>query len=445
MRRYLVVKRLFLALAWVVLAQIALRSAPAISASSVYYIASSGNDSNPGTITQPWKTIQKAADTMVAGDKVYVRGGTYANGVSLTRSGSAGAYITYQAYPGEQPIVKGSGWYGFSDYYGTSGTSYTVIDGFEFDGTGYTDYEFGLHFQHSNNLIFRNNKVHDMTLLGINVVNSNTGEISGNTVHDVQGYNGIWGGNVSNYSIHNNTVYRNNQNGIGVSGGTTNTSIYDNTAYGNSCGQDQRYAGIAIEVSSQNNKVYNNLMYNNCHAGYVTNSPSNQIYNNTFYGNTGYQVLYGPWSGSIPVNNIFENNVFVVVGSGDIGIGDFGDTSSYNPLQNTFNYNAYYYMNGPDKSNMVAVVNNYSFSQWRGIGKEANGILGNPLFVNAPAGNFRLQKSSPVIDKGANVGVSVDSDGNPRPEGAGYDIGAYEYATAVVRSVFPSYLPLVLR
>ena len=44
---------------------------------TVYYVATDGNDGNPGTEALPWQTIQKAAKTMVAGDTVYIRSGTY--------------------------------------------------------------------------------------------------------------------------------------------------------------------------------------------------------------------------------------------------------------------------------------------------------------------------------------------------------------------------------
>lgn len=41
---------------------------------AIYYVATYGNDSNPGTAAQPWRTIQHAANVMVAGDTVFVRG-----------------------------------------------------------------------------------------------------------------------------------------------------------------------------------------------------------------------------------------------------------------------------------------------------------------------------------------------------------------------------------
>jgi hypothetical protein len=51
----------------------------------------------------------------------------------------------------------------------------------------------------------------------------------------------------------------------------------------------------------------------------------------------------------------------------------------------------------------------------------------DPLFVNAASGNVRLQAGSPCIDTGTGVGAPpTDITGRPRPQGAGYDIGACE-------------------
>ncbi|HEY84627.1 MAG TPA: DUF1565 domain-containing protein [Chloroflexi bacterium] len=75
------------------------------------YVAPAGSDSNPGTKAQPWQTIQKAANTLAAGDTVYIRAGTYAEQVTPLNSGSAGSYITYAAYSGETAPINGGGYY----------------------------------------------------------------------------------------------------------------------------------------------------------------------------------------------------------------------------------------------------------------------------------------------------------------------------------------------
>lgn len=76
---------------------------------------------------------------------------------------------------------------------------------------------------------------------------------------------------------------------------------------------------------------------------------------------------------------------------------------------------------------------------------ECGGCLqGDPQFVNASAGNFALQSGSPAIDTGgvddvyatfeSTYGLSIAKDlaGVSRPQGTGWDIGAYEYVAGAV-------------
>ena len=52
-----------------------------------YYVATDGRDSNPGSKTHPFRTIQKAADRMQPGDTCYLRAGVYRQTARLNRSG----------------------------------------------------------------------------------------------------------------------------------------------------------------------------------------------------------------------------------------------------------------------------------------------------------------------------------------------------------------------
>ena len=64
----------------------------------VYYVdAASGSDSNDGSQGSPWKTIQKAADSLSAGQTVSVAAGQYDEEVTITHSGAAKAPISFQA------------------------------------------------------------------------------------------------------------------------------------------------------------------------------------------------------------------------------------------------------------------------------------------------------------------------------------------------------------
>jgi len=82
---------------------------------ATYYVdGANGADTNPGTLEQPFRTIQKAASTMTAGDTCCVRRGVYRETVVPARSGSPDAPITFKPYGSEQVTISGadviSGW-----------------------------------------------------------------------------------------------------------------------------------------------------------------------------------------------------------------------------------------------------------------------------------------------------------------------------------------------
>ncbi|EDY16886.1 Carbohydrate binding family 6 [Chthoniobacter flavus Ellin428] len=73
-----------------------------------YYVATTGSDGNPGTLSLPFQHIQKAASTMVAGDVCYIRAGVYRETVTPANSGNGSAAITYQPYGSESVTVSGA-------------------------------------------------------------------------------------------------------------------------------------------------------------------------------------------------------------------------------------------------------------------------------------------------------------------------------------------------
>lgn len=68
--------------------------------------------------------------------------------------------------------------------------------------------------------------------------------------------------------------------------------------------------------------------------------------------------------------------------------------------------------------------------QFMNFSMSPTSMIANPLFVNRANQNFRLQPDSPAIDAGMNCSWRKDLDDNPVPQGAGNDIGAYEYPGA---------------
>ena len=81
-----------------------------IRSGTVRYVATNGSDANAGTASLPWRHLQYAADHAGAGDTVCARGGVYNERLSITSGGSdLGGEIVVEAYPGEQPILDGTG------------------------------------------------------------------------------------------------------------------------------------------------------------------------------------------------------------------------------------------------------------------------------------------------------------------------------------------------
>ncbi len=112
-----------------------LAPARAAARADMFYVATNGDDANPGTLAAPWRTIQHAANLLAPGDMVYVRGGIYNERVRVNVSGTKnGGYITFAAYANESPILDGTGLVvksGWDALVRIQDKSFVRIDGFE--------------------------------------------------------------------------------------------------------------------------------------------------------------------------------------------------------------------------------------------------------------------------------------------------------------------------
>jgi hypothetical protein len=77
-----------------------------IEAMKIYFISPDGNNNNPGSIAQPFQTIQKCADVAKPGDTCFIRKGVYRELVQPKNSGLPNAPITFQAYNGEKVVIS---------------------------------------------------------------------------------------------------------------------------------------------------------------------------------------------------------------------------------------------------------------------------------------------------------------------------------------------------
>jgi parallel beta-helix repeat protein len=107
---------------------------PALSQSpsgNTYYVAPNGSDSNNGSESSPFQTIQKGADVAQPGDTVLVHGGSY-DKFSVPTSGTQAQPITFRANPGEQPVISAPG----NTAIVLSGVSFIIVDGLTSNGSG---------------------------------------------------------------------------------------------------------------------------------------------------------------------------------------------------------------------------------------------------------------------------------------------------------------------
>ncbi|MBK1879899.1 right-handed parallel beta-helix repeat-containing protein [Pelagicoccus mobilis] len=85
----------------------ALVTSVSISAKTVF-VSKDGSDSNPGTIDAPYASIQKAVDSLGAGDECFIRQGVYEEVIEVRVSGEDGSPIRIAAYRDEHVVIDGT-------------------------------------------------------------------------------------------------------------------------------------------------------------------------------------------------------------------------------------------------------------------------------------------------------------------------------------------------
>lgn len=213
---------------------------------STLYVSPSGNDSNPGTINKPLKTIQRAADAASPGTTVYVRGGIYCERLGVTSGGTQeGGFVTFRSQPGERAILDGSCLKvaeGDDALVELINVSFVRVQEFEIRNLRTSDYQsvpWGIRVAGAGSHVeILRNDVHNIEQnfsgrgrpvngLGIGVYGTDAKTpisdlvIDGNQVHHLKTGSSeslVVNGNVSGFRITRNVVHDNNNIGIDVIG-----------------------------------------------------------------------------------------------------------------------------------------------------------------------------------------------------------------------------------
>ncbi|HSO89441.1 MAG TPA: T9SS type A sorting domain-containing protein [Draconibacterium sp.] len=419
------------------------------NATNYYVNAATGYNSNTGrSVEKAFKTLQKAADKTIAGDTVFVTNGTYLKDYSYSSdvvvessSGTPEKWIVWMNYPGHQPLISFDCWRAFNIQ-----GSYIEVNGLTVKGnnsnitleqalnqpkscanpTGSYDGRFngnGISVDGRNGTRYHHFKVKNCTVYdcggaGITFIQSDYITIENNVIYNCSWYT-LW--STSGISLWQNW---NSDNETGVKNSIRNNICCGNRQYvpaiAFNCGFTDGN-GIIIDDSenTQNGStlgsykgrtlIGNNICYKNGGSGIHTyESKHVDIINNTAYLNNQSNELNG---GQIFANTSDDvrifNNILVAPSNKKIN-------SNYNNgKSNVYDYNLHF------GGNSVALTGSHL-------------IKGDPKFVDAANNDFHLLPESPAIDKGidalsGSAAQVVDFDGNSRPMGTGFDIGAFEH------------------
>ena len=351
--------------------------------------------------------------------------------------------------------------------------SYVIIDGFKF--RRYSNQINGYHmgvairshgYHQADHIIFRNNEITQLGFFGYSAIymaGIDYGVADNNYIHDVPTPGIFFAGPSKTGHAIGNTVSNNRLERVGGTGirfyTVAYSSIINNT---NTDSTGQHANGMTCYLDCHDILISKNKIIN-CNVGLTMNTVRNMtITHNIFKDSTqtGYTALCVVWNG-IAENVLIDHNT-VLNSAAHCGISVPTYAKNVTISNNITDGIA---LPGNPEADYTLLNNLYVGLTWNMSPEEMGegGILETNLdsiFVDYNNGDFRLKEDSPAIDVGTDVtpylpiadfpdfDFYTDIEGNPRPYGMAYDIGAYEYTLLprVVISAKPNqgYLPLTV-
>ncbi len=378
------------------LAAAALFGAAATVQADDRHVSPTGSDWSAGSATAPFRTIRQGLDVSGPGDTLYLHAGTYAEQVSSydgpIRGGASWAdALLIAAFPGDTVVLEPPSGSQRVFTLADARASYIVIRGLVLD---------------ARNVKYEGVKI---TWSGPDPANSSHHiRIEDSEVINAPGQGLLVAGHHNEFlrlRIHANGV-SDFDHGIYITSPDNRVEgceIYQNAGWGISV-----YNGEANDADRNvlnNNRIRDNARVGKRGAGIVLSSGEDNVaFNNVIHGNkVGIQVDY-----SAARSRVYNNTIFAQAGDGIFVGAGADDTELRNNLL---------FANG-------AAITNGGIRTRTG----ANLVNGDPGVVDAALFDVHLRASSPAIDAGETLSaVAFDFDQVPRPQGAAYDIGAYEY------------------
>lgn len=446
-------------------------------AATIFYVSTDGSDGNAGTQTAPFATIQKAVDAAEGGDTVKVLAGTYTpqnvapyrGMIIFRRSGTPDNPITFEAV-GDVRVKGDGGVASFSGIFEINGERANVqqihdiiIRGFHLENSTW----FGIHLHHAKNIVVENNYTYNTGGSGILALQSQNIIVRGNTLEracispdttmdtqEIVSLSDVDGFEIDHNHIFNGGIVNGGNGGEGIDAktGARNGTIHHNLVH------DLIRLGIYIDSWDrvvENVSLYSNTVYN-CAEGIAISSENGgtarrlKLFNNVLYNNRENGIIISDWVANgvredieIVNNTIFNNGVHIS-GQYDWGGGIAIETANARNIvirNNILSENKLWQISINDKAVKVTIDHNLidTFRGYVGNGqREQRGkiyIQGNPQFVDSSNGNFQLEPASPAIDRGKSLLVpNKDFNLSIRPQGDGFDLGAFEMSSINNRS-----------
>ncbi len=403
---------------------------------ATYYVATNGNDANSGSIDHPWKTVQKAANTLNAGDTVYVMNGTYHEVVSVTRSGTSSDPMTFRNYPGQAPVIDGAGQGAPSGVLVIQNCAHIRVDGLGIMNTD-SVHQSGIWLWNADDVKVERCYVYNTYSSGIKVNWSSNIVVNENEIEKC-----CQSGSEENISIKlvshdvvasRNYIHNTAKEGIDVKEGAYNVLVIGN--YLHNVERQALYAD-AWDRPTYNIEYRDNIMHD-CDFGMGACAEMGGLLSNVRFVNNLAYDCNGPgmfckdWGGATPhpmqdiyyVNNTVYNCAW--------GWGAGMDIGTYEANNVVVRNNILSQCGIPVRVNrepISKIIEKNLCENTTGIDPNWC-IQGMPRFVNAAGDDFHLRGDSNAIDTGTSADApAVDIEGKARPMGGRFDIGAYERA-----------------